>query len=102
MEIKLKDFIKPQEIVALVNFSGSFHKFKNNSKIAYITDSLYFQNMLVENYFKKLISNFSISKFQDACKMVLLDIRIFESKFKEFVKNRSKAFKICGGFTFEF
>ncbi len=90
MEIKLKDFIKPQEIVALVNFSGSFHKFKNNSKIAYITDSLYFQNMLVENYFKKLISNFSISKFQDACKMVLLDIRILKANLKNLSRTEAK------------
>lgn len=90
MEIKLKDFIKHNEIVGFVNFSGSFHKLKNNSKISYVLDSKYHQNLLVRTYLEKNFENFSFSKFQDACRMVLLDGQILNTNMKNLSYTESK------------
>lgn len=73
MEIQLKDFIQSGKIVAFLNFSGSFCKLKNNSKIAYITSTPFCQNISVQKYLEKKVSSFSKEKFINACRMVLLN-----------------------------
>lgn len=90
MEIKLKDFIKKGEIIAFVHFSGSFRKFKNNKNISYVLDESMHQNMLVENYFKKLCLNYESSRFLNACKMVLLESDILKKNIKNLSRTEIK------------
>ena len=78
MEIKLKDFIKQGKIISFLNFSGSFEKLINNQKISYVLDNRKKYEKKVRDYFQETIFDFSESKFQDACKMVLLDPNVLE------------------------
>ncbi len=83
MEIQLKSFIKEHSIVSCVNFPVSFQKHKNNSKISYITNEPYLQNIRVQKYFEKHFHPFSVSKFSDACRMVLLSPKILENNISQ-------------------
>ena len=90
MEVKLKDFIEPGKIVALVNFRGSFQKLKNNHKISYIVDDLFLQNISVYKYLEKRLGQFSKEKFEDACRMALLDSSILEQNVSKLSYTESK------------
>ena len=90
MELKLKDYIKPGEIVSFVNFRGSFKNLRNNSKISYVLDEEKKDDINIQDYFEKNISSFSKSKFQDACKMVLLDFNILNKNWKDLSKTENK------------
>jgi len=94
MEIKLKDFIESGKIVALVNFSGSFHKLKNNSKISYVLESGYRQNIKVQKYFEKIFPSFSKEKFYDACKMTLLDPTVLECNLSRLSMTEAKKLRL--------
>lgn len=88
--MKLKDYIKVGEVVAFVNFSVSFQKLKNNSKISYVTDYQMKQNMNVRKYLEKNIPNFSMQKFEDACKMVLLSSKVIGYNLKDLSRTEMK------------
>lgn len=90
MEIKLKDFIKPGKIVSFVHFCGSFKNLKNNKKISYVLDEVKKDDRNVQDYFEKSISSFSESKFQDACKMVLLDSNVLKKSWNDLSKTENK------------
>ena len=93
MEIQLKNLIESNKIVSCIHFPISFKKVKNNSKIAYVTNAPYLQNIRVQKYFEKHIPDFAINKFQDACRMVqlsssVLDCNISRLSFTEMKKLR--------------
>jgi len=90
MEIKLKDFVKPDKIVAFVNFSGSFQKFKNNSKVSYVLDIPYKQNMIARKYLEKTFSNLSQDKLEKACRMALLDLSILDCNLNKLSRTEAK------------
>ena len=79
MEIKLKDFIEKEKIVAFVNVPTSFSNLKSNKKIAYVLANAYRQNIGVKKYLEKKFVSFSQEKFQKACQMVLLNPDILKS-----------------------
>lgn len=93
MEVKIKDFIQKGQIVSLVHFNGTLHHLKNNSNIFYILNNGYRQNMNVQKYFEKNFENFSLSKFRDACKMVLLSETVLENNLKNLSKTEAKKLK---------
>lgn len=90
MAIKLKDFILDNEVVALVNFPGSFQKLKSNSNVFYVLDFPSRQNMKVINYFKKNVPSYSSKKFLDACKMVLLDAQVLDYNLRDLSRTEIK------------
>lgn len=90
MEIKLKDFVESGKVKAFVNFSGSFQKFKNNTKISYILDASYKQNVTVQKYLEKMFSNLSFDRLEKACRMALLDSSILEENLSKLSKTEAK------------
>lgn len=90
MEVKLKDFIQPGQIISFVHFKGTFNNLKSNSNIFYILDEEYRQNMNVQKYFEKKFESFSLSKFQDACKMVMLSEKVLENNLKNLSRTEAK------------
>lgn len=90
MEIKLKDFIKPSQVIAFVNFNGSFKNLESNQKIFYVLDDKKSHDKIVRDYFIEKIIDFSESKFQDACKMVLLDYSVLDKNWNQLSKTEMK------------
>lgn len=90
MEIKLKDFVMPGQVVAFVNFSGAFHKFKNNSKVSYVLDVPYKQNMIVRKYLEKTFSNLSMERLEKACRMALLDLEVLDFNLSRLSRTEAK------------
>jgi translation initiation factor RLI1 len=100
MEIKLKDFFELGKIVSFVNFHGSFQKCKNSGKIAYIFDEPFLQNISVDKYLKKKIKNFSKEKFEQACRMALLDVSILTQNISKLSYTETKKLRFVEGLLF--
>lgn len=90
MEIKLKDFIAPCEITAFVNFNGSFQNLKNNDQISYVLDTPYSRKGSVHKYLEKSVPSFSVDKFYNACRMVLLSGDILERNINTLSRTEMK------------
>lgn len=90
MEIQLKNLIESEKIVSCVNFPIFLKKHKNNSKISYITNEPYVQNIRVQKYLEKIISDFTIPKFQDACRMVQLSSDVISKNISSLSKTEMK------------
>lgn len=90
MEIRLKNFIKKKEIVALVHFTGSFNDLNSNKKIFYVLNTSYLKNGTVRKYLKQRIVDFSLEAFQKACKMVLLSVDVINKNMKDLSRTELK------------
>lgn len=90
MEIKLKEFVHPGEIIAFVNFGDSFQKLKNSKQIYIINNKEMKQNIKVGTYLEKNVSSFSRDRFENACRMVCLDSNVFSRNLKYLSKTESK------------
>ncbi len=101
MEIKLKNFIEPGKIVSFLNFSGSFQKFKSNKKVCYVLDTPFTKNIKVGNYFRKYFSNYTESKFRDACRIALLDPIVVDTNLKNLSKTEIKKVRFVEGLMYQ-
>lgn len=96
MEIRLKEFIVPNKITALLNFKGEISIHKNSKKVAYITNHAYKQNSGVLKYLERNYKEIPFSKIEQAFKMVnlkedvlknnLLSLSFTETKKLRFVE----------------